>query len=399
MLALAFLLLGPAPASPVEPVGLVWHDKATVDAATQQRLARLVAEVAGIPASQVVADAADEARRLVAHEIDRKDVEALIDARQTLQAAAASYRAGDLDAAGGSVSEVLAALERIPTAPGAARLAFAARVLEGQIAWTRGDPTRMDAALRAAVALDPEATLSTRRVPPAFAEAFAKVRDDVLATRDRWSAPKVRPVQVGLEIEIDGVAGLRPVPPGDHFVVVRRPGMPPWGIVVTPEEEIVLPGGTEAIGPGLPASIEVAERICDAVGLGRLVLLRLREGRLGLQGYACGEGFGPVWHERPQSRTEGVAFVLGASNEAVTFDGTRERLGDEAPWPVPRIDTAPVTPQDTPPPPRPWYKRAWVWSLVGVAVVGAVTTGVVLGTRDRQAGIEVDIPSFLPPMQ
>jgi hypothetical protein len=46
---------------------------------------------------------------------------------------------------------------------------------------------------------------------------------------------------------------------------------------------------------------------------------------------------------------------------------------------------------------KPWFRRAWIWSLVGVAVVGLVTTGVVLGTRDQGRRVAVDVPSFTNP--
>jgi hypothetical protein len=34
------------------------------------------------------------------------------------------------------------------------------------------------------------------------------------------------------------------------------------------------------------------------------------------------------------------------------------------------------------PPPRPWYKKWWVWTLVVTGVAAAVALGAGLGTRD-----------------
>lgn len=48
----------------------------------------------------------------------------------------------------------------------------------------------------------------------------------------------------------------------------------------------------------------------------------------------------------------------------------------EQPWTGPAPNPAP-----TPRPRRPVYRAWWLWTIVGVVVAGAVTTGVVLGTR------------------
>ena len=98
-------------------------------------------------------------------------------------------------------------------------------------------------------------------------------------------------------VEIDGVPGQRPVPPGEHLVVVRRPGVPAMGGVAHTDAPWPLPDAEPVLRPGLPADREGAERICTSAELDVLVLARWRDDRLGLQRYACGEGFEPAWYE------------------------------------------------------------------------------------------------------
>jgi hypothetical protein len=52
---------------------------------------------------------------------------------------------------------------------------------------------------------------------------------------------------------------------------------------------------------------------------------------------------------------------------------------------LPRPVAAPVPlaagPADAPPAPRPWYRRWYVWTLIGVVLAGGAATGAVLGSR------------------
>ena len=56
-----------------------------------------------------------------------------------------------------------------------------------------------------------------------------------------------------------------------------------------------------------------------------------------------------------------------------------------------------MEPPVVPPDKKPWFKRAWVWVLVGGLVAGGVTTGVVLGTQGQGGGVGVDADDFLRP--
>jgi hypothetical protein len=163
----------------------------------------------------------------------------------------------------------------------------------------------------------------------------------------------------------------------------------PAGATIEPSREPAI------VEPGLPRDRATAEAICEAVDLDRILLARQRGGRVAVQPYACGVGFGGTEFSDDLEIDGLVVASAGAAGDARAAG----RLHDDAPWPVPAddVDPGPTRPPDgTTPPPKAWYRRAWVWVLIGGVVAGGVTTGAVLGTRASSGGIEVDAPSFEP---
>lgn len=65
--------------------------------------------------------------------------------------------------------------------------------------------------------------------------------------------------------------------------------------------------------------------------------------------------------------------------------------------PTPAPLTAPLTPVEKP---KPFYKKWWFWTIIGVGVAGAVATGVVLGTRppppQPDAALDPDVTVIRP---
>ena len=120
--------------------------------------------------------------------------------------------------------------------------------------------------------------------------------------------------------------------------------------------------------------------------------------RYGLQGYECGAGFGPPWFGEKDGLAEGAATTLGIGVVA-GFDGDVAAIASARPWPEPVARVAPTTGKTDTPPKKPWYKRAWVWSLIGGLVVAGVVTGAVVGTRQQGGGVAVDSDSFLRPSE
>jgi len=417
LFALAFA--GPAsidaPDGNRHTVGVVWDDEATGSSKIQQRVVDTLAETpaqrgAGQVETRTVVNMADQrARVAVGVELPRARADHVVRLGQGLADATTRFREGDLPAADSAAQGVLAALDADPLLPGAAALAFAAHMLRVQVAWTAGDDVLARSLAHQAVVLDPEAVLSTRQFPPAVVALHEEVRASIVAARDTWTPidinvdPRTGPVTV----EVDGRPGRRRVPSGRHCVVVRRPGRAPVGFWTEPGSPVVVPSSPELIPAGLPQDATAADIICDRAGVDMLIFAEVRAGRMAMEGYVCGEGYGRTWFSEPYAPvasspgptdselTDGVAWVLDLSE--VTHTGSR-LIGRER-WPKPKPKPTKVVRRDNPPPPpptKPWFRRAWVWSVIGGVVVAGVTTGAVLGTREQPAEIVVDADTFLP---
>lgn len=378
-----------------ETIGVVWHDQATVAPALQQRLVDELALRAGMRREAVVADASSLARARVTLELPRSSLDQMAGWRSMLDEASAAYRAGQLPTARSAVEGLLQTVLNAPVVPGAAALAWRAQVLRAQLSWAEGDADGLERALAAAVALDPEATPSTRQVPPPVVEAYVRQQAAVLAELAQWPHLEIEgPPGVPMAVEIDGVPGRRTVPPGDHLVVVRRPGRPPVGAVVSTGIPWVVPDDAPRIHPGLPQDHEAAQRLCEHTGVGWFVLARLRDDRLGLQRYSCGQGFGAAWYEASDGWAPGLDHVLAAGR----FDAAAV-LHEDGPWPA-----IPSPPQPRPvmfasgsyASPRERLRRVLPWLLISGAIAGAVTVGVLVGGEPRP-DLAIDGKGFVRP--
>jgi hypothetical protein len=218
--ALGVVLAGPSP-SP-ETVGIAWYRKATVGEADRQRLADDIRDVLELDADAVVSDAVSEARRVVSLELPVEAIDELVDVERRMQRGSLRFRVGEFDAAEAEAELVIDAIRQRPALPGAVSLLWRAHLLRARVAWTRADDAGVEAALRAAVALDPRARLSTRRVPPDFVAVYDRIARGV--ERSEWVTVELGDRTEDAAVELDGQPGLRAVPPGQHVVVVRRPG-------------------------------------------------------------------------------------------------------------------------------------------------------------------------------
>lgn len=366
-------------------VGVVWSE-ATVDPGTRQRVLTAVGAATGAGA-RLVDDADVAARRVVAYEVDLEVVERQRVRLEGLEAAETAYRAGDPAGARARTDTVLTDVRQDPQAPGLVALLVRAHLLRAQILWTEGDSEGADVELRAALVFDPEARVTTRRMPPDLVARHEVLRAELVAARAQWAPPNLT---VGDEaaIELDGHAGARAVPPGEHVVVIRRPGAVPVGAFVS--QSWSPPPPDERLPAGIPADAAHAERICVALELRTMLLVRTRDDRAGVQQYRCGVGFAAPWYGSAASLEDGV---FTADTAALQRRGGVQALSEDAFWPAPP-EPAVARPVDDPQP-RPWWKRGWVWGLVGAVVVGGIVTGAVLGTRDPPGGYVVDSDSFL----
>ena len=385
---LAFALVAVLAPAGVDSVGVVWSE-ATVDPQARQRVLAAVVAAAG-SGTQIVDNADLAARLLIAYEVELAVVERQRGRLEMLEVAEAAYRRGDPEAARTGTEVVLAGVREEPHAPGVVALLVRAHLLRAQILWTEGDAAQTDAELLAALALDPDARITTRRMPPDLVARHGALADAMLAARGSWVAPNVT-VGNDAVLELDGRPGSRPVPPGHHVIVLRRPGAVPVAAFV--DSEWAPPARDERLSQGLPMDAVHAERICGALALRAVVLVRMRRGRAGVQHYECGAGFANAWYGSATDLDAGVRVATAAKSVA---GGGIQVLGDDGAWPVVRASVGVVRdPRVDEPVARPWWRKGWVWGLVGAVVVGGIVTGAVLGTRGSPGGYVVDADSFL----
>lgn len=379
---------GPRPA---DVIGVAWHDEATVDGDIRQRVRAGLAAGAGVGVESLVEPAVPRARVSLASRVSDRDVAGARAARRALDAARQAFRAGDFETAAAGARGVLGDLRQAPAAPGAARIAFWAHVLRAQIAWAAGeDPSEP---LRDAIRIDPGASLSTRYVPPPLAARYEAARGREMAQHPRWPTPVVTlagdETDPSLTVEIDGLPGLRPVPPGSHFIVVRRHGRAPVGAYREAERPWEIPSGRPLLRESLPTDPADAQTVCDALGLTVVVLVRESGRQIGLHAYRCGEGFTTPWVGAEEALEAGAGAVLDAPSR-----GGRSTFGAEPPWPH-RASLPVRAPATTPVADKPaWFRRPWVWVLVGTVVVGAVATGLAVGLADGPPVVTVDADQF-----
>ncbi len=380
-----------------EAIGVVWHDQATVAPAIQQRLVDELVARSGSRRSAVVEEAATLARSRVALELPQSRLDVVAGWRSLLDEASSAYRAGQLPAARLAVIGLLEIVRADPVVPGAAALAWRAHMLRAQLSWAEGDAVGLEEAIVAAVALDPEARPSTRQVPPPVVEAYLRRREVVMAEVASWPELEVSwSSRESMALEIDGVPGRRPVPPGEHFVVVRRPGAAPVGAVVHTSTPWVVPDQTPVLKPGLPVDRETAQRICESAEVSWLLLARVRGDRLGLQRYACGVGFGPAWFEAREGWAPGIERMVAGPHAGFVESS---ELHGEGPWPAmpPRVRPRPAAwGESSGGPTHARLRRALPWILIGGAIAGAVTLGVLVA-RDPNPSLAIDGNGFLRP--
>lgn len=374
-------------------VAVEWRGAEAPDDPLRIAVREAIAEVDGRPLAAVPDQALARARVAVSRELPATIRELRAELRAGLDQADAAYRAGRFDEARGSIDRTLASLRAHPELPGAAASAREAHLLAARIAWARGETDEAERALSDALRLDPEARLAARQAPPELIERYRTLQETLLAARESgWITPKVvidGQLDPSASVEIDGVPGLRAVPPGEHFVIVFRDGHEPIAAWRELDVEWTVPDALERISTDVDVEHEA---LCRALALDVLVLAERRGADLGLQGYRCGVGYGPLWSGKREGLVAAAAMIL-----AGPFDASAASLAD--PWkkPVPEPvveDVGPIGPVD-----RPWYRRGWIWGTstgVAAVIVGGVVAGVLLGGRRPPAAtLNIDADDFI----
>lgn len=381
------------PAAEVQDVGVLavqWRGDAQPTEDLRAALRDAIAEQLGRPAAAVPDHAVDRARTAIAHAVPVELRAVHREVRAGLDRADAGFRAGEFADTKAELGAVLSTLRSDPLVPGAAASAREAHLLAARVAWAQGDVAAAEAALAEALRLDPEAELSARRAPPGLVERYVAQRRQLLDGRAGWPTPELSDFD---RVEIDGVPGLRPVPPGEHLFVVRRDGHEPIAQWRDASSPWTVPESRERLTSADPDDQATLERVCDAAQLDVLVLAERRAARVGLQAHRCGRGLGEPWFGPRERLAEGVAAVLGPGE----YDG--DTIALVGAWPPPVDLTSP--PVDGPPlgpAPRPWYRKGWIWGTsVAVAgiVAGSVAAGVLIGPAGGGRPVQVDADDFI----
>ncbi len=388
MIVALTLFAGPANG----PVAVQWRGPEAPDDPLREAVREAVAGVDGRPVAAVRDRALDRSRVAVSREHPAALRELGVRLRAGLDEADAAYREGRFDDARALFAQQIAELHAHPELPGAAASAREAHLLAARIAWARADSVAAEQALTDALRLDPEARLAARRAPPELIERYEAIQTALLGTRELdWVSPQLvldggSVDDEGVEVEIDGRSGLRPVPPGQHFVVVFRDGHEPTASWLDVAQEWTVPAATQRIS-GDP-DVE-HEAVCRALALELLVLAERRGADLGMQGYRCGVGYGPLWSGKREGLAVGARTILVGP-----FDATTASLAGR--WSVPKVE---AIGEPEGPSPRPWYRRGWIWGTsagVAAAIAGGVAAGVLLGgRRSPPASLHIDADTFI----
>jgi hypothetical protein len=370
-----------------------WRGSEAADETLRLAVREALAGVDGRWPEAVPDQALERARVAVSRELPATTRELRADLRRSIDEADAAYREGRFTEVRGLIDETLASLRANPQLPGAAASARELHLLAARLAWAAGDAAIAEQALLEALRLDPEAALAARRAPPELVERYQALQAELEARRESdWVSPRLivdgRVLGADAEVEIDGLPGLRPVPPGPHFVLVFRDGHEP----VAAWRELDSPWTVPAAAERITTDLDVEhENICRALALDRLILAERRGPVVGLQGYECGVGFGPLWSGNREGLQTGAALVLAGPFDAErsSLAGSWTRAGEPVSAPVDEaIDER-----------RPWHRRGWIWGTAAGAtavIVGGVVAGVLLGGRERpRPSLDIDADTFL----
>jgi hypothetical protein len=392
------MLMSPAPSLP-SAIAVHWQgqpDHAQGDASLRLSVRELVAARDGRPVAAVPDRALARARVAVAYELPAPLRERHRLLRRELDEADAAYREGRFEPARAALVQVLDQLHASPELPGAAASAREAQLLTAKLAWAAGDLEVAESALAAALRIDPEAQLSVREAAPELVARYHAIQTALLASREHeWIVAQLSDAAgAGVSVEIDGVPGLRAVPPGPHFLVARRDGYEPVAAWQSVDQPWVLPAARERIAEEPELTIETIETVCEALALDVLLLAERRDREIGVQAHRCGVGFGPRWTGARAALADGIQVALDGP-----FAGATSTLTDE--WPATLVEAPlePTTDLRDDLPVRPWYRRGWIWGTgagVAVAIVGGVAAGVVLHAREQPpSSLDVDAGKFI----
>jgi hypothetical protein len=181
------------------------------------------------------------------------------------------------------------------------------------------------------------------------------------------------------------------VEPGEHTVVVRRPGFAEFSRRITVEEGKTheVPVALDAVAGVVAVNADVpnAKVTIDGQGRGQVPLagIELKPGSHEI--VVSREGFEPEVNKL--AIRAGRDYTVNAHLKPLAVARTDRPEREDEPNIIPKPRDEPVVPMDEPEPTvvsesRPWYKRWYVWAGVG-AVVAAAAAGTVVATQGNPA--------------
>jgi hypothetical protein len=321
------------------------------------------------------------------------------------------YLGFELDAAEASLQEALARFaEAIPVIdspePVAQALMYlgASHVLAGDLAAARTVFARYHAAF---AELAPDDRVFNPQVMQQWKEARQKLDQKprgklVVETSSPLAEITVdgRVRGVGASLTVDELA------PGDHTLRVAVPGAAPFATPFTlrPRETARISATTgperAELVPLLAQAGDLAQaaNLQQALGVDALAVLRVGSDASGVQGVqllAVG-AVEPVEDARPLPSDVAQRAQTVRSLVAVFLERVARRIhADERrlePEPLAKTPFFPVEQPPAPAPARAWYKRGWVWAVVGGVVLAGVGAGVAIAVAKKPSGADGDQP-------
>lgn len=435
-LFVASLLLGPRPRALA--AGGLLPRPASTPGPTDAAIALLVVPAPDVAPGTAAALRDEVARRLAGRgtpvaagrEPAPPDPAMLDTLRGALAAGLAAYESLDPTTARERLEAVTAALEADGRLVEAAPDLLDAAVYLGLAALGLGDRHAADLAFQRAIRLDPARPLRPGRFSPAVEEAHALARIRLAAVRP--SLLRVAAVPEEVDLYVDGVyrgstpLAVEPLAPGQHLLFAQAPGVGAVTRQVRATEfgpdilELAVPAGAAATSlvtvagslvsaePQAPLAPAAARALAAVLGATRLFLVWL-EGAM--EGFHAAAGVVDLdtgaWLARGPIGEAGEAAALGglvadwldapprvdraalagpslSSDWRQPASRTAAGAGDEVQGPV-GVDPALTlpAPASTPgerdrPGSVPWYRRWYVWVLLGAGVaagVAAATAG------------------------
>ncbi|HOX42026.1 MAG TPA: PEGA domain-containing protein [Myxococcota bacterium] len=267
----------------------------------------------------------------------------------------------------------------------------------------QGQDAQAEREFQRVLLLQPERQLDEAVYSPLVLERFERARQQ-LATSLKGSVSLLSQPP-GADVRMDGrPVGATPITipdvrPGAHYFSLRLDGHRTWSGVLevrpggVERQEVFLVEGERIERVRLRQRLEAGPRAADAealaqgLGVGWLVLVSFE--------HPAGQSMLRVSAFRAGEREVLAAGVFSGEAEALAALGERlgrwlagDRTALAAPGPtgfLPGGEPLPPPPEETA-----WYEQWWVWTLVGVAVVGAATaTTVVLLQGD--SGIDLSV--------